>query len=46
MGMIKSIVSQVEEMYFDGFAPVEIAEFTGLHFDEVVSILQEFGEFA
>lgn len=46
MGMIKSVYTQVEDMYFDGFAPIEIAEFTGLHFNEVITILQELGEFA
>lgn len=46
MGMMKNIVTQVEDMYFDGMAPIEIAEFTGLHFSEVVSILQELGELA
>jgi len=46
MGMMKSIVTQVEEMYFDGVSAREIAEFTGLHFSEVVDILKELGEFA
>lgn len=43
MAMMKSIVFQVEEMYADGFAPIEIAEFTGIHFSEVIAILEEYG---
>ena len=43
MAMMKSIVCQVEEMYADGFPPIEIAEYTGLHFSEVIAILQECG---
>jgi hypothetical protein len=46
MGYYKSIYTQVEEMYYDGAAPIEIAEWTGLHFDEVVAILEEIGEIA
>ena len=44
MGMMKSIVTQVEDMHFDGFAAIEIAEHTGLHFAEVIAILEELGE--
>jgi hypothetical protein len=43
MAMIKSVICQVEEMYADGFPPVEIAEYTGLHFSEVIAILVEYG---
>lgn len=46
MGMMKNIYTQVEDLYYDGYAPIEIAEMTGLHFTEVVSILEELGEVA
>jgi hypothetical protein len=46
MGIMKSIVIQVQDMYCDGFAPIEIAEMTGLHFSEVVQILETYGEYA
>jgi hypothetical protein len=46
MGIMKSIVIQVQDMYCDGFTPIEISEITGLHFSEVVQILQTFGEIA
>ena len=46
MGYYKSVFVQVEDLYFDGFSPIEIAEMTGLHFDEVISILKEVGELA
>lgn len=46
MGIMKSIVSQVQDMYYDGFTPIEIAEFTSIHFDEVIEILEAYGEYA
>lgn len=54
MGYYKSIYTQVELFYYDvvelfyydGYTPIEIAEITGLSFDEVVSILTEVGELA
>lgn len=46
MGIIKSIVTQVQDLYCDGFAPIEIAEVTGLHFTEVIQILETYGELA
>lgn len=39
MGYYKNIVIEVDEMYADGFTPLEIAERTGLSFEEVVEIL-------
>lgn len=44
MGIMKSIVSNVQDFYEDGLLPIEIAEITGLHFDEVVEILEMYGE--
>lgn len=46
MGIMKSIVEQVQDLYYDGFAPIEIAEFTGIHFSEVIEILTAYGEIA
>lgn len=46
MSLMKSIVVQVENMHFDGYAPIEIAEYTGLRFEEVVEILNFTGEYA
>ena len=46
MGIMKSIVTQVQDMHADGFAPIEIAEFTGIHFSEVIEILEAYGEIA
>ena len=39
MGYMKSIVLQVDELYADGFTPIEITEWTGLSFEEVIEIL-------
>lgn len=46
MGIMKNVITQVQEFYYDGFKPIEIAEFTGLHFSEVVEILETYGEYA
>lgn len=46
MGIMKNIIIQVQELYDDGFKPIEIAEFTGLDFFEVVQILEAYGEIA
>ena len=40
MGYFKNIVLEVDDLYADGFTPIEIAERTGLSFDEVVEILE------
>lgn len=39
MGYYKSIVIEVDNLRFDGFLPIEIAERTGLPFEEVIEIL-------
>lgn len=39
MGYFKNIVLEVDDLYADGFLPIEIAERTGLSFEEVVEIL-------
>lgn len=46
MGYYKSITLEVDDMYADGFTPIEIAERTGLSFDEVVEILSMLEETA
>ena len=43
---MKSIVTQVQDMYSGGFYPIEIAEYTGLEFSEVIEILKAYGEIA
>ena len=40
MGYMKNIVLEVDDLYTDGLTPIEIAERTGLSFDEVVQILE------
>jgi len=45
MGYYKDITLQVDEMYADGFTPIEISERTGLSFEEVVEILNMLEEF-
>ena len=40
MGYMKNIVLEVDDLYADGFTPIEIAERTGLSFEEVVQILE------
>ena len=39
MGYFKNIVLEVDDLYADGFTPIEIAERTGLSFEEVVEII-------
>jgi hypothetical protein len=44
MGIMKNVVSYVQDMYCDGWTPIEIAECTGLQFSEVIEILEMYGE--
>ena len=44
MGIMKSMVTYVQDMYYDGWTPIEIAECTGLQFSEVIEILEMHGE--
>jgi hypothetical protein len=46
MGIMKSIVTYVIDMYCDGWTPIEIAECTDLQFSEVIEILEVYGEIA
>lgn len=39
MGYYKNIVFEVDDLYADGLLPIEIAERTGLSFEEVVEII-------
>lgn len=39
MGYMKNIVLEVDDLDADGFTPIEIAERTGLSFEEVIEIL-------
>ena len=39
MGYYKNILFEVDDLYADGFTPIEISERTGLSFEEVVEIL-------
>lgn len=39
MGYYKDIIIEVDDLYADGYVPIEIAEITGLSFEEVVDIL-------
>lgn len=39
MGYYKNIIFEVDDLYADGFAPIEIAERTGLSFEEVIEII-------
>ena len=46
MGYYKNILFEVDDLYTDGFTPIEIAERTGLSFEEVVEILDMLKECA
>ena len=46
MGYYKNILFEVDDLYADGFTPIEIAERTGLSFEEVTEILDMLKESA
>lgn len=39
MSFMKNAIMQVQEMYSEGYAPIEIAEMTHFSFEEVLEIL-------
>ena len=39
MGFMKNAIMDVQDMYAEGYSPIEIAEMTNFSFEEVLEIL-------